>query len=192
MDKKQFSILLVSSMILAFFGAFFGTIVAFKEIGPKHFNHRPFPHFMKEQMDHPPTMGMERDFEIPDAKTRSLIEEQERFIDKAEDDFEDMMEHAPTPARLVLISSGGIKTQEMKDAFKVTVDLKPFNNDEKNIKVNTHGDKIFISAKYRTGQNGDFKSSQLHQMLTFPVKIDTAKIKKQKEGNSLVIIIPKK
>lgn len=192
MDKKQFSILLISSVSLAFLGAFLGTIVAFKEIGPKQMNQRPFPHFMKEQMEQPPMMDMSRDFVVPDAKTESLIEEQEKFIDKAEDDFEDMMEHAPTPARLVLITSGGINTQELKNAFKVTVDLRPFNNDEKNVKVNTHGDKIFVAAKYRTGQNGDFKSSQLHQMLTFPVKIDTTKIKKQKEGNSLVIIIPKK
>lgn len=189
MDNKQFSILLTGVMFLAFLGAFLGTLVCFKEMNPTDFNKRPFPHFMQEQMVPPPMHG---EFIRPNKAAEKMIEEQDELLDKAEDNFEDMMEHVPTPARLVLVSSGGIKTEEMGKAFKVIVDLKPFNNDEKNIKVSTHGDKIFVVARYKSDKNGEFNSAQLHQMLTFPVKVDASKIKKQKEGNSLVIIVPKK
>lgn len=84
-----------------------------------------------------------------------------------------------------------IKTEETKDGYKIKVNLKPFNNDPKNVDVKIRGKKVSISAQYKSKTKEESSSSQFFQTLSLPEKIDLKSVKQEKEGDSLVITIPK-
>lgn len=84
-----------------------------------------------------------------------------------------------------------IKTEETKDGYKIKINLKPFNNDPKNVDVKIKGKKVSISAQYKSKTKQGTSSSQFFQTLTLPEKIDIKAVKQEKQGDSLVITIPK-
>lgn len=168
MDKKHFIILLLSTITAAFLGAFWAV----------HLTKPP----------HPP-LGMKTPMQLENQE--KIMEQQEEFFEKFNHNFDDFVEHTPASASFIAMNNIGLKTEETKDAYKITVDLKPFNNDEKNVKVNVHGKTVSISAEYKSNDKEDFSSSQFHQTLMFPSRIKTEEIKQEKQGNSLIITIPK-
>lgn len=178
MNKKQFSILLISIVLAAFLGAFAASVFVFG-------NRQPAPPagFGPAYIGDKPMM--------PD----EILEHQKKLFDnfeKINDDIENVVEHSPAGAGFVFVNNKGLKTEETKDAYKIIVDLKPFNKDEKNVDVKTLGNSIIISANYKSKDKNEFSSSQFYQSLSLPIKIDEKTVKKVKQGDSLVIIIPKK
>lgn len=169
MEKKNFIILLLSTVTAAFLGAFWAV----------HLSRPP----------HPP-LGMHSPDQL--AEQEKIIEQQEEFFDKFNHNFDDFVEHTPAGASFIAMNNVGLKTEETKDNYKISVDLKPFNNDEKNVDVKTHGRTVSISAEYKSNDKQNFSSSQFHQTLTLPSKIKTNEIKKEKQGDYLVITLPKK
>lgn len=176
MDKRSFSILLASTIAAAFLGSFLASMVIF--------NHRPHKHhvFNAERMSFPASMDVNHPIKF--------IEEQEEAFNKMDDELEDSISQIPQPA-FIYLSNTGLKTLETDDFYKITIDLKPFNNDEKNVNVKINGRKVLISAKYSSKAKKDFSSAQFSQVLVFPEKIHPQYVKKQKQGNLLVITIPK-
>lgn len=59
-------------------------------------------------------------------------------------------------------NSASIKTEDLKDSYKITVDLKPFNNDKKNIDVKVKDNIVSISAQYQSKDKNEFSSSQFY------------------------------
>ncbi len=184
MDKKNFVILLASTVAAALIGSFLASLIIFNKpqdntiIGISQLP----PHM---RSGHPP---MPADFDDAD----KMIEAQEEFFDKAEDAIEHMYERRMKNARFVFVSNTGIKTVETNDAYKITVDLKPFNNDINNVKVKVRGNKAFVNAHYNNDNKNEYSMSQLQQVFLLSGKVDEKMIKKEKKGNSLVITIPKK
>lgn len=84
-----------------------------------------------------------------------------------------------------------IKTEETNDFYKITIDLKPFDNDSKNVNIKVKNNKVTISAQYQLKNKNEFNSSQFYQSLTLPEKIDTKDIKQEIQKNYLIITIPK-
>lgn len=168
MDKKHFIILLLSTITAAFLGAFWAV----------HLSRPP----------HPP-LGMKTPIQLEDQE--KIMEQQEEFFEKFNHNFDDFIEYSPAGASFISMNNTGLKTEETKDAYKIMVDLKPFNNDEKNVHVKIKGNTVHISAEYNSKDKNNFSSSQFHQALMLPSKIDTEEIKQEKQGDSLVIILPK-
>lgn len=168
MDKKNFTILLLSTVLAAFLGAFWAV----------HLSRPP----------HPP-LGMSSPQQL--AEQEKIMEQQEEFFDKFNHNFDDFVEHTPAGASFIAMNNIGLKTEETKDAYKISVDLKPFNNDEKNVQIKTHGKTVTISADYKSKDKQNFSSSQFHQTLILPSKIEADEISKVKHGDSLVITLPK-
>lgn len=190
MDKKNFVILLVSTLIAAFLGAFIASFAIYKMIMPPP--PPPFgPHldasFVMNGVRPPSPKDLNEAFE----RNEKMVEQQEEFFDKFNDEVEDSFKHMPNTARFVYVNNSGLRTQETKDMYKVTVDLKPFNNDEKNVNVEVKNKTVTISAKYKSDDKKQFSSSQFFQTITLPSKIDSSLIKQEKKGNFLVITIPK-
>lgn len=186
MEKKNFVILLVSTALAAFLGSFLAPFFIFtihKPMMPPP----PHPFFERGPM-HPPTP---QDIDRTIKQNEKMMEEQEEFFDKMEDNFVDKMGTPPGQAHFIHINNTGLKTQETKDMYKIIVDLKPFDNNQKNVDVKIKGNSITISAKYESKNKNDFSSSQFYQSMTLPSKINPNGIKQQKEGNSLIVLIPK-
>lgn len=192
MDKKNFVILVMSTLIAAFLGAFIASFVIYKMIMPPPPPHLGVP-FVMDGVKSPSPKDMNAIFE----NNKKMLEQQEEFFDRFNDEVEDSLEHYPTGARFVYVNNNSLSTQETPDMYKVTIDLKPFNNDEKNVQVEVKGKTVTISAKYKSNDSDDekegkqFSSSQFYQTLTLPSKIDEKSVKKQKEGSYLIITIPK-
>lgn len=168
MDKKHFIILLLSTITAAFLGAFWAV----------HLSRPP----------HPP-LGMKTPMQLEEQE--KIMEQQEEFFEKFNHNFDDFVEHTPANASFIAMNNIGLKTEETKDAYKISVDLKPFNNDEKNVDVKTHGRTVSISAEYKSNDKQNFSSSKFHQTIMLPTKIETDEIKKEKKGDYLLITLPK-
>lgn len=169
MDKKHFIILLLSTITASFLGAFWAVYLS--------------------KPPHPP-LGMTTPMQSEEQE--KFIEQQEEFFEKFNHNFDDFVEHTPANASFIAMNNIGLKTEETKDAYKITVDLKPFNNDEKNVKVKIHGKTVSISAEFKSNDKQNFSSSQFHQTLILPSKINTKEIKQEKLDDSLVITLLKK
>lgn len=160
MNKKQFIILLFSTCIAAFFGAF----IAF--------------HTVMLPAPPPPIMD-----------TNEMAKQ-----------TEDFMNQPPMPADFMVFGNSflnagnvtSIKTIETKDSYLIKIDLKPFNNDPKNVDVKVKGKHVSISANYKSKTKNQSSSSEFYQSLTLPSKIDDKAVEQKQEGNFLVITIPKK
>lgn len=182
MDKKNFTILLLSTVIAAFLGAF----------AASWYFHTNFEHSYNPMM-RPISRGFDKSFN----NVEKMIERQQDVFDEdidngLENDMDDMVEHAPMSLNFAYMSNNGLKTSETNDAYKVTVDLKPFNSDEKNIDMKVKGNSLYISAKYKSKGQHEFHSSQFYQVLHLPKDANVKGINQQKEGDFLVINIPKK
>lgn len=88
-------------------------------------------------------------------------------------------------------SGVGIKTEDDKDFYKIIINLKPFNNDEKNVKVAVKNNRIDISAKYENKDKKSLNSAYAYQSITLPTKIDETKISQKRINDQLIIAIQK-
>lgn len=195
MDKKNFVILLIGTIIAAFLGAFLASLFIFRINRPQHLA------FVTQDTATSQIPGMETYMSLEDTdKTDKIIQDQQKFFDKVNKDFANFMKQSPITQGAIFVSNNKlnienasfIKTEELKDVYKITIDLKSFNNDPQNIDLKVKGNTITISAKYKSKNKNELSSSQFYQTLTLPSKIDTNNIKQHKEDNSLVITIPKK
>lgn len=189
MERDKFIILLASTVIAAFLGAFTASMIT---NGDDHQCPCFFPNMIERPMKAHMPISLNRTF----GHHERMIESPEEAADKLENDIENeaedlSMSHAPRHGGFFFISTAGLKTQETKDLYKIIVDLKPFNKDMENVNVKVRGNMITISAKYKSNAKNQFSSSQFYQTLTMPMKINSSAIKKHKEGDSLVIVIPK-
>lgn len=193
MEKKNFIILLTGTVIAVFLGSFCASMVIFG-----HSNHR-FSHQMPFFARHMAQPIMPPEFERAMEQNEKIIKQQEEFFDKIDDQLDEDSDMRPMPpfghnmrhASFVYMSNAGVQTQETKDFYKIIVDLKPFNNDSKNVEVKVKGNILTVEAKYKKKDKNDYTSAQVYQSLMLPEKIDVKMIKKQQQGDSLVITVPK-
>lgn len=96
----------------------------------------------------------------------------------------------------LILNNSNVKIEEKPKNYIITVNLKNFGNDEKNIKLKTDEHSIEISATNRqekkNDQNSSFSENSFYQKITSAEKLDTKSIKKEKNGANLIITIPKK
>ncbi len=85
-----------------------------------------------------------------------------------------------------------VKTEETEKEYKITLDLKKFGNDEKNVNFELKNNTVTISAKYENrGQENYYNSSSFYKSFSLPSKVDANNVKKIIENNKLIFIIPK-
>ena len=179
MDKKNFIILFLSMVLAAFLGSFFAFVLI----------HRSHNHFeTSNYASQSATSESGEVFEQPE----KIMKEQEKFFNKFNGEAEDFVKQTIPAPSFISVSNTGVKVRETEDAYKMVVDLKPFNKDEKNVNIKIRGNTVFVSANYKNKDNQKFASASFNQILTFPVKIDKRKVKKEQVGGLLMITIPKK
>ena len=147
--------------LLVFLGAF----CAFYAVSDWHFKRLYDPVYQIRKMDHM-MMNQERNME-------------RAFKKHMKKDF--MMEK----------KVGEITHMEKTpDAYKIIIDLKPFDNDEKNVEVKANGDTLSMNAAgVRNGRKGE-AIYKFMQNYSFDDNVKLSEMTKEKVGDALVITIP--
>lgn len=188
MDKKNFLHLLLAVVVTIFFSIFFSFWFFFgRNKNQEYINPE----------NNVPTAVINANDSFK--QMNKMIENQQKYFDQINQNIDDSTTQGNRSANFLFAgnnllnmeNSASIRTEELKDSYKITVNLKPFNNDPNNIDLKVKGNRITISAKYKSKNKNEFNSSQFYESLTLPSKLDAGTIKKQKEGSNLIIVIPK-
>ena len=83
-----------------------------------------------------------------------------------------------------------IRAEQLPDAYKITIDLRPFDNNEKNVEVKTEGNMLLIDAAGETNSKNNTKIVKYSQAFRFGESIKTNEITKVREGNNYIITVP--
>ena len=83
-----------------------------------------------------------------------------------------------------------IHVEKMNDAYRITIDLRPFDNDEKNVEIKTDGNTVVINAAGERNSHHKQEILRYSQAFAFGEKIDANNITKVREGNNYIITVP--
>lgn len=108
-------------------------------------------------------------------------------INKIHKKFENF-NNISTPIQIM--DSVKIKSEIEDGNYEITVDLRPFNNDENKIKYTINGKKITVYGNSQIKDNYYEEDISFSQDFLLPKNADTTKIKQIKELNKLIISIP--
>lgn len=76
------------------------------------------------------------------------------------------------------------------DSYKMIIDLKPFNDNAKNVNVDIQDNKISVTGLgEKTGRHSD-KVYSFSQSFVLPEKIDKAKVTKEQKHHKYIITMP--
>lgn len=80
--------------------------------------------------------------------------------------------------------------EEMPDSYKLYVNLRRFNNDEKNVKVDITKHSIKINGKFDSNKKGEQSSFVYKNELVLPREIEVSKVKKELVHGKLIYTLP--
>ena len=83
-----------------------------------------------------------------------------------------------------------IRLERADKSYKVIVDLRPFDSDEKNVEVTTNGNVLSINAAGSSEKHGHERILKISQSYMFDDDVDLSNMTKMREGDDLVIYIP--
>ncbi len=83
-----------------------------------------------------------------------------------------------------------IRVEKNPDNYKIIIDLRPFDNDEKNVEVKTNGNMLTVTAAGETKKHGHEMITKVSQNFMFDENVDLNKINKIREGNDYIIFVP--
>lgn len=83
-----------------------------------------------------------------------------------------------------------IRAEKDADNYKIIIDLKPFDNDEKNVEVTTNGNVLTVTAAGAVKKHGTEHVLKVSQSYSFNDDVDLNKLTKIREGNEYIIFIP--
>lgn len=186
MEKKQFVILFASTILSAFLGAFLAANLV-------------LPQLLKASQPPAPIIPRPKVNIVTHAPIVSHTVKQKAIISKMDKMSQVCMNQPPIPENFPFINNNmmnianmtSLKTEETADYYKLKINLKPFNNDPKNIKIKIKSDSLMISGNYKSKNKKENYSANFNQSLRFPFRFKKGGIKKQKSGDELIVIIPK-
>lgn len=83
-----------------------------------------------------------------------------------------------------------IQVEQTDDAYKIIIDLKPFNNNEKNVTVTREDNSLTINLAGEVKKYNKDLLVHLTQKFIFPEKADLEDLSKFKDGNKYYIVVP--
>lgn len=158
--------------LLVFLGAF----AAFYVVTDWHFKRMLDPAVQMRRMDRA-IMQRERNF---DRMEKRAIKAQERYDQRAFDQQQ----------RVAKTVSDFIHVEKTPDSYKIVIDLKPFDNNEKNVEVKTEGNTIIINAAGEKNKHNKTEIIRFSQAFNFGDDVDVENMTKIREGNKYIINIP--
>lgn len=158
--------------LLIFLGAFMASYV----ISDWHFKRMYDPVYQMGRMDKA-IMQRERNFDKMENKAFKQQAKMERKALKHEQ-------------KLAKQASQFVHVEKMADAYKIIIDLRPFDNNEKNVEIKTDGNTLIINAAGEKNSKNHEEILKYTQAFSFSEDIDVDEITKVREGYHYVITVP--
>ena len=158
--------------LLVFLGAF----AAFYVVSDWHFKRMLDPLSQMKRMDRA-FMQRERNF---DKMERRALKQQNWMDKKALKMQEQMNRNA----------AQFIHVEKDADAYRIIIDLRPFDNDEKNVEIKTQGNTLIINAAGERNTHRKTEIVKYSQMLSFGEDAELNEMTKVREGDKYIITIP--
>ena len=83
-----------------------------------------------------------------------------------------------------------VHIEKTDDAYKIVMNLKPFDNNEKNVEVTTDGNKLTINAAGETKKKNKNAIIRFTQSFIFPDEADLGELSKYRDGEKYIIVVP--
>ena len=83
-----------------------------------------------------------------------------------------------------------MQVEKMKDAYRINIDLTPFDNNEKNVEVKVEGNAVVINAAGEKTSKHNQEIVRYSQTIGFGEDIKAKEITKIREGNYYIITGP--
>ena len=87
-------------------------------------------------------------------------------------------------------SAGVIHLEQSKDAYKVLIDLRAFDNNENNVQVLTNGNLLTINGRTIKKSKHNEQISEFQQNYMFVNNVKLKELTKSTNGNYYIITIP--
>lgn len=158
--------------LLVFLGAFMASYV----ISDWHFKRMYDPVYQMGRIDKA-IMNRERNFDRMEMRSLKQQAKMEKKAFKYEHKF------AKTASQFVHVEKNA-------DAYKIILDLRPFDNNEKNVEIKTQGNTLVINAAGEKNANNREEIVKYSQAFAFSEDIDADEITKVQEGNNYIITVP--
>ena len=118
-------------------------------------------------------------------KMDRMMEHQERQMDKM---GKRMMKDVGMPMHHKSI----VEIQNFDDEYRIIVDLRPFDNNEKNVQFELNNNMATVTASVEKEKRHEDSIVNFSQTFYLDGDLDVAKIKKEKVKNRYIITIPEK
>ncbi len=92
--------------------------------------------------------------------------------------------------RMMMKDESYVRLEKTDKNYKIIVDLRPFDDDEKNVEVTANGNMLTITAAGSSSRHGREKILKITQNYMFDDDINLANMTKVREGKDLIIYIP--
>ena len=123
----------------------------------------------------------------PMVQMRRMEKMMQRDTGKIEREFQ---QQARRIRQLESNSNTFINMEREPDKYKITVDLRPFDNDEKNVEVLASGNILTIRAEGASAKKGHEQILKISQNYMFDEDVNLKDLTKTREGNDLIIYVP--
>ncbi len=144
---------------------FLGSFAAFYVVSDWHFKRMTDPIFQMRRMD------------------RALMRQEQRFDKMARKELQRQYKMEKHTAQFVHV-------EKNDDTYKIIIDLRPFDNNEKNVEVRTEGNTVIINAAGEKNTRSKHEIMKYSQAFAFGEDIDTNNITKVREGSNYIITVP--
>ena len=151
----------ILTALLVFLGAF----AAFYVVSDWHFKRMLDPAFQMRRMD------------------RAMMRQEQRFDHMAKKALMQQYKMDQNVAQYIHV-------EKTKDAYKIIIDLKPFDNNEKNVEVRTEGNTLIINAAGERNSRRKQEIVRFSQAFAFGDDVDMNNITKVREGDKYIISVP--
>lgn len=159
--------------VLAGLLIFLGAFAAFYVVSDWHFKRMMDPALQMRKFDR----AMMREQHKID---RDLMKQQYRMDKMARKEM----------ARQQQIGADFIHMDKTDDAYKIIIDLRPFDNDEKNIETRINGKSLSVTAAGENTTRHKKEIIRYSQNFTFGDDVDLGKMSKVREGDKYIITVP--
>ena len=83
-----------------------------------------------------------------------------------------------------------VHIEKGEDAYKIIINLKPFDNNEKNVEVTAENNTLTINAAGETKKHNKNSIIRFTQSFIFPEEANLSEMSKFKEGDRYIIVVP--
>lgn len=155
---------------------FLGAFAAFYVVSDWHFKRMLDPVSQMRRMDR---AFMQRERNFDKMERRAL--KQQQWMDKKAFKMQEKMERN---------AAQFIHVEKTDNAYRIIIDLRPFDNNEKNVEVKTQGNTLIINAAGERNAHHKQEIVKYSQMFAFGDDAELSEMTKVREGDKYIITIP--